>query len=119
MRLEEERENKEIRGEMMRKGEETKAALPAWDATRCWLSKHSVVKVCALCTWMRRALRLGGARMAAVSDLLGEGLQSEKKKESKLLLTCMSQVLLLLYFRIYVIRFMYRLLFKQSIKTTI
>ena len=32
------------------------------------------------CTWLRRALRLGGALMAAVRDLLGEGLQAEKKQ---------------------------------------
>lgn len=42
-----------------------------------------------VCTWLRRALRLGGALMAAVSDLLGEGLQAEKKKVSeKCSITC-------------------------------
>lgn len=31
---------------------------------------------------MRRALRLGGALVAAASDLLGEGLEAEKKEVS-------------------------------------
>lgn len=35
--------------------------------------------VFVLRTWLRRALRLGGALMAAVSDLLGEGLEAERK----------------------------------------
>lgn len=35
-----------------------------------------------VCTVVRRALRPGGALMAAVSDLLGEGLEEEKKEVS-------------------------------------
>lgn len=31
-------------------------------------------------TWLRRALRLGGALMAAVRDLLGEGLKAEQEQ---------------------------------------
>ncbi len=38
-------------------------------------------------TWVRRALRLGGALMAAVSDLLGEGLEAEKKEVSDIVMT--------------------------------
>lgn len=38
-------------------------------------------------TWLRRALRLGGALVAAASDLLGEGLEAEKKEESGVVMT--------------------------------
>lgn len=44
------------------------------------MMKRGCVCVCVR-TWLRRALRLGGALMAAVvRDLLGEGLEEEKQE---------------------------------------